>query len=362
MARIALAGGGTGGHVYPALAIGDELRARGHEVLYYGDAARLEGRVAPERGYTFRAVRADQFPRAGLIGKLRFVLSLLSAVARSRSQLSADRIDAVLGVGGYISAPTVLAAWTLGLGRVVHEANVVPGLANRLCARVAQHVLLTFARTKERLPGNAPTHLVGVPVNPKVLHGDREAAARRYGLDPAVTTVLLVGGSLGAARINELALAVAKQPRAFQVLHLCGPRYEAEVRAALAGAQPSAYTLVPYEDDMSFAYALADLVVCRAGSSTLAELAAVGVGSLLVPSPNVTDNHQEGNARGLEAEGAAEVLVEAGWEIGAAVARVERLMGDRSRLDAMAAAALAQARMHAAGAAADVVESVLPAR
>jgi UDP-N-acetylglucosamine--N-acetylmuramyl-(pentapeptide) pyrophosphoryl-undecaprenol N-acetylglucosamine transferase len=361
MARIALAGGGTGGHVYPALAIGDELRARGHEVLYYGDAQRLEGRVAPERGYVFRAVEADQYPRAGLWGRIRFALSLAASVMRVRRQLRADKIDAVLGVGGYISAPTVLAAWTLGLGRVVHEANVVPGLANRLCARVAQHVLLTFALTKGRLPGNAPTHVVGVPVNPRILQGDRTKAAARYGLDLNKPTVLLVGGSLGAARINELALAVARRERDFQVLHLCGPRYEQEVRAALGETHPPAYRLVPYEDEMAQAYVIADLVVCRAGSSTLAELAAVGRASLLVPSPNVTDNHQEGNARGLEQEGAAEVLVETGWDGEAAVARVMGLMARPEQLRSMSARARSQARLDAAGAAADIVELVLPA-
>jgi UDP-N-acetylglucosamine--N-acetylmuramyl-(pentapeptide) pyrophosphoryl-undecaprenol N-acetylglucosamine transferase len=363
MAVIVLAGGGTGGHVYPALAIGDELRRRGHTVLYYGDPHRLEARVAPDRGYAFRPVRAAQYPRGGIVGKIQFAWSLLKATWAVRASLRQDRADVVLGVGGYIAAPTVLAAWTLGLGRAVHEANVVPGLANQLCARVAQAVLLTFEATRARMPGRARKLLVGVPVSPKVTTGTRAEGAARYGMDPSLPIALFVGGSLGAARINELALAVARLPgRAFQVIHLCGPRYEAEVRAHLGEATPERYALVPYEDRMELAYAAADLVVCRSGSSTLAELAAVGKASVLVPSPNVTENHQEENARGFEGVGAADVVVEQGWDLDAAVARVAARMADAARLAEMGRAALTLARPDADNAAADVVEGLAPGR
>ncbi|TNE92859.1 MAG: undecaprenyldiphospho-muramoylpentapeptide beta-N-acetylglucosaminyltransferase [Deltaproteobacteria bacterium] len=359
MATIALAGGGTGGHVYPALAIGDVLRERGHTVLYYGDPERLEARVAPQRGYDFRPVVAPQYPRAGLVGKIRFALGLLRATLATRAKLKADKVDAVLGVGGYISAPAVLGAWTLRRGRAIHEANVVPGMANKLCARVAQQVLLTYEKTRTRLPGDAPRHVVGVPVNPAVLQGDRTAACARYGLDPARPVVLFVGGSLGAARLNELAVAVATGHEDLQVLHLTGKRYHAEVRGAFGEEVPSHVSLVDYEDRMGDAYAAADLVVCRAGSSTLAELTAVGKPSLLIPSPNVTENHQEENARGLEEVGAARVLVEQGWDLDAAVSTVRTLALDADGLSAMAQAASAQARLDAAQRGADVVESLL---
>lgn len=359
MGTIVLAGGGTGGHVYPALAMGDELRSRGHTVLYYGDPDRLESRVAPARGYDFRPVRALQYPRGGLVGKVRFALGLLRATLASRAQLRRDRVDAVLGVGGYISAPPVLAAASLGIGRAIHEANVVPGLANQLCARVAQQVLLTYERTRTRLPGKAPRHVVGVPVNPAVLAGDRAEGCARYGVDPDRPVVLFVGGSLGAARLNELAVGCARQPdRAWQIVHLTGPRYHDEVLADY-GEVPDGVTVRDYEDRMGLAYAAADLVVCRAGSSTLAELTAVGCASLLVPSPNVTENHQEENARGLEEVGAAEVLVEQGWDLDASVARVTALATDPDKLRAMGEAARGQARLDAASQAADLVEGLL---
>jgi UDP-N-acetylglucosamine--N-acetylmuramyl-(pentapeptide) pyrophosphoryl-undecaprenol N-acetylglucosamine transferase len=359
MAVVVLAGGGTGGHVYPALAMGDVLQSRGHTVLYYGDPDRLEGRVAPQRGYTFRAVRALAYPRSGLWGKLKFAFGLLRSTWATRALLRADRADLVLGVGGYISAPPVLAGWSLRRKTAIHEANVVPGLANVLCARVVHQILLTYERTRHRLPGTAPREVVGVPVNPKVLEGTREEACARYGLDPSRPIVVFVGGSLGAARINELAVAAAKDPRrSHQVLHLCGPRYHEDVKTAL-GPVPPGMCLRDYEDRMGMAYAAGDLIISRAGSSTLAELTAAGKPSILIPSPHVTENHQEENARGLEAVGAAEVIVEAGWDTTRALARVAEVVSDAGKLQKMAQAARGEARLDAAERAANLVERLL---
>jgi UDP-N-acetylglucosamine--N-acetylmuramyl-(pentapeptide) pyrophosphoryl-undecaprenol N-acetylglucosamine transferase len=274
--------------------------------------------------------------------------------------LRADDVDAVLGVGGYISAPPVLAAWLSGRGRAIHEANVVPGLANRLCAKVAQHVLLAYEKTESLIGGSAPRTVVGVPVNPAILQGDRRVAAQRYGLDPQRVCVLFVGGSLGAQRINELAIACAwMEGRGYQILHLCGRRYLKDVRGGFEDL-PDGMVLVDYEDRMGDAYAMADLVVCRSGSATLAELTAVGRPALLVPSPNVTENHQEENARGLEACGAAKVLVESGWDLPAAVQAVGVLVADDGLLERMSEASLKQAKLDAAARAADVIESLLP--
>ena len=358
MARIALAGGGTGGHVYPAIAIGEVLRERGHSVVYYGDEGRLEGKVAPKRGYEFRPVRAMQYPRGGLLGKIRFAFSLARSTLATRRLLKADGVELVLGVGGYISAPPMLAAWTLGRGRVVHESNVVPGLANKLCARVAHQVLLNFAATGARIGGKSQK-MVGMPVNPAILSGDREKAAQHYGLDAKQPVALFVGGSLGAARINEFAVAAGKEEgRAFQVLHLCGDRFLADVKGQYESL-PEGVKLVGYEHQMGLAYALADVVICRAGSSTLAELCAVGLPSILVPSPHVAENHQEANARGLESEGAAHVVVERDWDVVKALSRMKDILADREALDKMSDAAKSLARLDAAEAAADAVEDVL---
>lgn len=356
---VVLAGGGTGGHVYPALAMGDALKARGHHVLYYGEAARLEGRVAPDRGYPFRPVDAVAYPRAGLAAKVRFAWQLLLASWRTRRLLRDDGATLVLGVGGYVMAPTVFAAWSLGIPAVIHESNVAPGLANRASARVARLVLLTYAETAKHLPATVRTEVVGCPVSPAVLTGDRAQARARYGLDPDRPTLVVVGGSLGAQRINEVAVAAAGDG-GFQVLHITGPRYHAEFLAAYGPTPPAHVRVVDYEHRMADAYAAADLVLCRAGSSTLAELCALGKPSVLIPSPNVTDNHQEANARGLEHAGAARVFVERDMDVAAVVAELRAVLLDPARLAAMGAAARGLGRADVATEVARLLEARFP--
>ncbi|NCG19410.1 MAG: hypothetical protein GWP91_10415 [Rhodobacterales bacterium] len=359
MGVIALTGGGTGGHVYPALAIGDISRERAPRVIYYGDADRLEARVAPARGYKFVAVQAPKYPRGGLSGKVVFGFRLLAAIWSTRGMLKRDKVDVVLGVGGYISAPAILAAYTTGARRIIHEANVVPGAANRLCSKVSQTILLTYERTKTLLKTKAPQIVVGVPVNPLILNGNRAQASQKYGFSANKPTVLFVGGSLGAVQLNELAIATAQDAeRSYQVLHLCGQKYHDDVLEAI-GDVPAGVKIVAYEDRMADAYAMADLVVCRTGSSTLGEICAVGLPSLMLPSANVTDNHQEENARGLEVVGAGEVLVEREWKLDHALSRVRILMSDDSLRAGMARASREQARLDAATLAADEVEKLV---
>ena len=363
---VALAGGGTGGHVYPALAMGAALAQRGYAIRYYGDPARLEGRVVPERGIPFQPVPSAQYPRSGLIAKIKFGVSLVKSVWLSRRMLSKDGVDFVLGVGGYISAPPVLAAWTLGIPTAVHESNVVPGMANRLCARVARQILLTYADTARRLPGKAPREVVGCPVDPSVTQQNQADARVHYGLDKDRPVIVVVGGSLGAQTINDLGIALAlseaRLAAGVQVVLVTGPRYFDATSAALEPA-PTDVVLVRYEDRMANAYAAADLMICRAGSSTLAELSAVGVPSVLVPSPNVTDNHQEGNARGREKAGAAVVVTEgAGFELDATVQDVLALVTDAERLGKMRGASTNQAHGSPAEHVADLVEQIIQAQ
>ena len=335
---IVLAGGGTGGHVYPALSIGDVLKAQGHQVLYYGDPERLEGRVVEKRGYPLRPVRALAYPHGGVVGKARFAVALLRATLQAAGQLRRDKVDLVLGVGGYISAPTVLGAWLARIPRVIHEANVTPGLANKLCARVADHVLLTYPQTADRLPGKAPRELVGCPVNPKVLQGDRAAALSHYGFDPDRPVMLVVGGSLGAATINALGVASAKAAqRDYQLLLVTGPGYHQQIADQLTPL-PSGVVIVDYEHQMGRAFAAADLVVCRAGSSTLAELTVLGKPAVLIPSPNVAENHQEGNALGLEQAGAALMFVERDLDLDQVLDSIAALLHDPDALSVMAEA------------------------
>ena len=354
--KICLSGGGTGGHVYPALAMGDELKSRGHEVIYVGAAERLEGRVAPERGYEFHPLEAPQYPRRGLMGKIRFMFSLLGSIINARAILRREKPDLVLGVGGYIMAPTVLAGYTLGIASVIHEFNVTPGKANRLCARYTNMILLTYDATRAKITTKAEMVTVGCPVAPQILQGDRAEAIARYNLDSSRPILAVVGGSLGAQALNALALAGARlTSRDWQLLWITGPRYIDEVSEDL-GTPPVGVTVVGYEDRMELAYAAADLVVARAGSSTLSELTAIGKPAILIPSPNVTDNHQEGNARGLEAEGAAWVLTENDLDIPSALEMITEKLHDKAGLEKMAKSSRAQGHLTVSTDVADLIE------
>jgi len=354
--KICLSGGGTGGHVYPALAMGDALKERGHEVIYVGAAERLEGRVAPERGYEFHPLKAPQYPRRGIIGKIRFIFSLLGSIIDARAILRQEKPDLVLGVGGYIMAPTVLAGYTLGIASVIHEFNVTPGKANRLCARYTNMILLTYDATRAKITTKAEMITVGCPVAPKILTGDRSEALTRYNLDGDKPILAVVGGSLGAQALNALALAGARlTSRDWQLLWITGPRYIDEVTEDL-GTPPDGVTVVGYEDRMELAYAASDLVVARAGSSTLSELTAIGKPAILIPSPNVTDNHQEGNARGLEDEGAAWVLTERDLDIPSALEMISAKLYSQDELKKMAKASRAQGHLSVATEVADIIE------
>ncbi len=354
--KICLSGGGTGGHVYPALAMGDALKDRGHEVIYIGASERLEGRVAPERGYEFHPLEAPQYPRRGIIGKIRFVFSLLGSIINARAILRREKPDLVLGVGGYIMAPTVLAGYTLGIASVIHEFNVTPGKANRLCAKYTNMILLTYDATRAKINTKAEMITVGCPVDPKILQGDKTEALARYKLDNNRPILVVVGGSLGAQALNALALAGARlTSRSWQLLWITGPRYIDEVTKDL-GTPPEGVTVVGYEDRMELAYAAADLVVARAGSSTLSELTAIGKPAILIPSPNVTDNHQEGNARGLETEGAAWVLTEKDLDIPSALEMIGTKLQSKRDLEKMAKASRAQGHLSVATEVADLIE------
>jgi UDP-N-acetylglucosamine--N-acetylmuramyl-(pentapeptide) pyrophosphoryl-undecaprenol N-acetylglucosamine transferase len=218
--------------------------------------------------------------------------------------------------------------------------------------------MVTYPETGDRLPGSAPRETVGCPINPHILQADRSVdAAERYQLDPDRPTLLVVGGSLGAAKLNELAEGLARsEGRRHQIIWITGPRYLDEIRDRF-DVLPEGVTLVGYEDRMGAAYACSDLVLCRAGSATLAELTVLGKPSVLVPSPNVTDNHQEGNARGLERAGAAQVIVEGNLDVSAAVEQISSLLAEPETLSAMSAAALSLGQPQTAEKVADLIEA-----
>ncbi len=295
--------GGTGGHVFPALAVADHLRARDWRVVWLGARAGMEAKLVPQHGYELATIRFGGLRGKGLLAKLLLPLNLLVAFWQALGALRAHQPDVVLGMGGYVAFPGGMMAVLLGRPLAIHEQNSVPGLANRVLARVADRILVAFPGTL------AKSEVVGNPV--------REAIARvappaeRFAGRSGRLRVLVVGGSLGAAALNERvpqSLALLPADARPHVVHQSGAKHLDALRASYAAAGVAA-DLRPFIDDMAQAYADADVAICRAGATTVAELAAAGVAAILVPFPFAVDDHQSSNARHLADAGAA-ILVQ----------------------------------------------------
>ena len=295
--------GGTGGHVFPALAVADHLRALGWRVVWLGARTGMEATLVPKHGYEMAWVRFSGLRGKGLAAKLLLPLNLLVAFWQALRALRTQRPDVVLGMGGYIAFPGGMMAALLGRPLAIHEQNSVAGLANRVLAGVADHVLVAFPDALR----NAT--FVGNPVREAIAQIAPPAA--RFAGRTGPLRVLVVGGSLGAASLNDMVpRALAQLPAETRpiVTHQSGAKHVDELRAnyARAGVEANA---VAFIDDMARAYADADLTICRAGATTVAELAAAGVAAILVPFPFAVDDHQTTNARYL-ADAGAGVLVQ----------------------------------------------------
>jgi UDP-N-acetylglucosamine--N-acetylmuramyl-(pentapeptide) pyrophosphoryl-undecaprenol N-acetylglucosamine transferase len=358
--KVLIAGGGTAGHVFPALALARRLESAGHEIRFAGTAAGQEARLVPEEGFAFEAVPASPFERKVSLRALKAPVTAVRSIGASRPL--AEWSDVVVGMGGYVSVPVGLAALRARRPLVLHEQNAVPGLANRTLARPARAVALAFAEARRAFPRRTRTVVTGNPVRERILavSNDRERlrkeAVSELDLDEDKRTVVVFGGSQGALHVNRsVADAIGRLQRDdLQMLLLTGPAHEAEVRASLPSG-PVVARVRGFLQRMEVAYAIADVVVARAGATTVAEIAVCGVPSLLIPYPYATGRHQEANARSLQRAGAATMLLDDELDGAVLADRIGRLLDDGDRLREMGERAKAWARPDAAEALADVV-------
>jgi UDP-N-acetylglucosamine--N-acetylmuramyl-(pentapeptide) pyrophosphoryl-undecaprenol N-acetylglucosamine transferase len=341
--RIVIAAGGTAGHVVPALAVADALRADGAEVAFIG-GGRAEASLVPAAGFPLHAIAVEGLSRRNPLRATRALARAVRAVARSRRVLARLAPDAVMGGGGYVSGPVALAALTLRLPVVLTEADSHMGLSNRMLAPFARRVCLAFPpASRRRGPRAGRYRVTGRPVFAPP--HERPEARARLGIPPDEVCVLVFGGSLGARSIN-LAAIDAFAGASFRVLHVCGARDYPELsqRPLREG-----YELRELLDPAEFGDALvaSDLVVARAGGS-VAEIAARGLPAILIPYPHATRDHQSANARWMTDAGAAIAIADAELTPARLAAETAALLADRARLRAMAAAASGLARPHAA--------------
>ena len=342
--RILIAGGGTGGHIFPALAVARELKQRhGAEVLFVGTARGLESRLVPDAGFPLKLIDVGPLKSVSLLTRLRTLTRLPGSIFECKRLIREFRPGAVLGVGGYASGPAMAASLSLKVPAMAFEPNAMPGFANRLVGKRVQAAAVNFP-TAARWFRNA--EVTGIPVRPEFFSLDPPSGPPR---------LLIFGGSQGARILNEnmprIIAPLLNAVAGLTVLHQCGPRHVETTRAAYSasGADPSRWQLEPFLDDMAEQIGRAHLVLARSGASTVAELAAAGKPALLVPFAAATDEHQRRNAEAMQAAGAAVMLLESDLAVsGKLLDTLAGLLRAPDRLAAMAHAARTQSHPGAA--------------
>lgn len=320
--RVVIAGGGTGGHLYPGLAVAEALRERGVTCYFIGTKRGLEAKVVPHKGFAFHPIRSRGLSKKPHLAALA-LLEMAWGTWQSYRLLGKLRAQLVIGLGGYVCAPAVACSAFQGVPAILMEQNSYPGKANRLLSRLCRYACVGFEESTRYL---AHTRVVvtGNPVRQDIIEADRDEARRHLGIEPDRTVLLVTGASQGAASLNEAVLRAlpAWKERPMTILHLTGPKNIDEVRAkaeALGDLGRLDFRPMGYSDEMARLYAAADLLVCRAGATTLAEVTARGLPAILVPYPFAAEGHQEKNAQTLVDAGAGLMLDDS---------QVRELLGD----------------------------------
>lgn len=348
--HILIMAGGTGGHIFPGLAVADSLTEQGWQVTWLGTAERMEAQLVPKSGYPIEFIDIKGVRNKGLLRKLTTPLMVLNAVMQARKIIRKVKPDIIIGFGGYAALPGGIAAKISGIPLVIHEQNAAAGLTNKVLSKIATQVLTAFSHVKGLAK---PAKVVGNPIRQQiksnlVSHRNSTNEDKNQDKDHAALNILVVGGSLGAQVLNQqvpLALQKITAHNTINVHHQVGSKQLALAEQAYAAitAQNIQYQLVEFIDDMAAAYHSADLVICRAGALTVSELAQVGVASILVPLPHAVDDHQTKNAQVLVNANAGVLLPQNKLEQGELSALLNRLIQHPEQLEKMAQACQAVA-------------------
>lgn len=346
--RVLITGGGTGGHIYPALAIAAGLRERysGVRIIYAGREGGLEADLVPKAGFDFYAVPARGLERRLTPANLTAVWHAVCGYRRAARLVREFAPHVAVGTGGYVCGPVILAAARRRVPTFIHEQNALPGLTNRLLSRFADRTAVTFPEAAKYFSGRARVILTGLPVRPEILTADRGTARRKLGLGAGKKMLLSFGGSQGARSLNRAMVDTVEyyaDRTDVRLFHATGPAGYGAFMDDLGrrGVNPdklSHVTIAPYFYEIAGLMAASDLVVSRAGASTLAELTVLGCPAVLIPYPFATGNHQEHNARALADRGAALMIRDADLTGAALWQTVAALLSDRDRLHALARA------------------------
>lgn len=355
-----IAGGGTGGHVYPGIAVAEELKRRdpAAEVVFVGGARGLEALAVPEAGFRLRTILTRGFPRRAWWRWPGAALANLIGLVQALVIVMTERPGAVLGTGGYVSGPVALAAWLTRRPLLIQEQNSIPGVTNRWLARVADEVHLSFVEARNWFTRRDHLKVSGNPVRAHILSGERPQAIEEFGLVPGRPTVFVFGGSRGARRINEAALDAMRRLKGrvdVQFILQTGREDYDWARGAVETEGLPA-RVMPFLQRIHMAYAAADLVVCRSGAMTLAEIAVCGTPAILVPYPHAAHNHQVINATNLVDRGAAAMILDRELTGERLAKEIAHWLADRPALSRLSANARLFARPDAAARIAESLE------
>ena len=306
--RFLFAGGGTGGHLFPAVAVAEKIKARIPEadILFVGTKTKIEGRVVPKLGYKFKSIWIKGFSRTFDIENLLFPIKLGVSLLQSLLINMSFRPKVAIGSGGYVSGPAIWGSSVMGAKVILLEQNSYPGITTRLLEKYADEIHTSYSDSAKYLKSKDKIKITGNPIRESLTKIDRVAALRHFGLSSGIKTLLILGGSLGAASINEavsLSITLFKEKK-IQMIWQTGNNYYNIYK----DRAENGIIISPFFEDMNMVYSAADLVVARAGATTIAELLVLGIPSVLIPSPNVAENHQYYNAKSLADENAAIII------------------------------------------------------
>jgi len=331
--RVLLAGGGTGGHLYPALAVAEVLRQKGAEILFAGTRMGLEAEVVPRRGFSLTYLWLSGLKRGRIVANLLLPLKVLISIVQSFFIIKNFRPQVALGTGGYACGPILLCAAICRVPILLQEQNSYPGVTTRLLARFAREVFLNFEEASRFISHRTKHRVVGNPVRPGFKLMDRQAAVERLGLDASLPTLLVFGGSQGAMRLNQ---AVGESlPELGKLCNLIWSRGRRDTAGVEEWTGPGKMVVKPFIDDMPIAYAAADLAVCRSGAMTLSELQSASLPAILIPFPHAAGDHQRHNAAAFARLGGALVIEDRDFDGRRLLQEVRDLLMQRERLQQM---------------------------
>ncbi len=355
-----MAAGGTGGHIYPAIAIANELKSRyGAEILFIGQKNRLEATLVPKAGYKIEFIRSGVFYRTNPFKNIRSIYRISKALSKSKKIIKEFKPDIVIGTGGYISAPTVIAAQKLGIKTAIHEQNAFLGVATRIVSKKADILFLSF--DKNANSATAKKIIVsGNPVRTEFLKGNKDEARKNLKVD-ARPLLYISGGSQGAGKINYSVIDFLEKEEnrnQYNIIMSTGNQYYDEIIEEIKARGitiPENINIIPYADNVPEIMTAADVAITRSGAITLAEIAVMGLPSILVPSPNVTDNHQYFNAKAFADVGAAVLIPEEEFSAKLLTETLNGIFGKNNALSSMSKAARLVAKPEALN---TIIESI----